>query len=483
MKTFFLSVLLFVLGNVVCAQNRVPLSLEDCIAIAKGESPTSRIAALDQQAVLADFAAFEASLRPQVFLNTSLPGFTRSITGILQDDGRTLFKTQNQTFSNLNMNFSQVIPLTGGRVSVFSSLSNFTFIDTVNFSTWQTAPLGIRISQPLFRLNTFKWERQEQRLRKDLAEVSYLQQQENAGIEATDLYFQALVAQVNVRRAETNLINNDTIFELSQGRFSVGKIAENELLQSELNFMNARATLSAAKLDLEQALRNLITFLDLPANSVLELSEPEQASSVEIDPDLAVKYALQNSSLIREQNLQAQQAERRLREAKADNRFSADLNASFGLNQTGSTIKDAYTSLEDQETFTLGISVPIVQWGRGKAEVQAATYRQQSLEESIRQEQANFANNVYFQAMNISQLRQQLEISARSDTVAQKRYTITKNRYLIGKVDIQDLYIAQQEKDQAQIAYYNTLQSYWTALARLRANTLFDFERGVPIGQ
>ncbi|MEM7368996.1 MAG: TolC family protein [Bacteroidota bacterium] len=458
------------------------LSLEDCITLAKGESPTSKIAALDQQAVLADFQAFEASLRPQVFLNTQLPGFTRSITGILQDDGRTLFKTQNQTFSNMNMSFSQVIPLTGGRVSVFSSLSNFTFIDTTNFSTWQAAPLGIRINQPLFRLNTFKWERQEQRLRKDLAEVSYLQEQENAGIQATQLYFEALIGQVNVRRAETNLVNNDTIFELSKGRFSVGKIAENELLQSELNFMKAQAALSSAKLSLQEAKKRLLTFLDLSGTTDINLLEPGQISVVDIDPDKAVQYAMRNSSLIRRQALQRQQAERRLREAKADNRFSADITASFGLNQTGNSIKEAYNGLEDQETFTLGISVPIIQWGLGKAEVQAASYRQQSLEESIKQEQANFANDVYFQALNISQLRRQLEISARSDTVAQKRYGITKSRYLIGKVSIQDLYIAQQEKDQAQIAYFNNLSAYWLALASLRSNTLFDFEKGIPIG-
>lgn len=464
-------------------QETYRLSLEDCIATAKGESPTSKIAALDQQAVLADFDAFEASLRPQIFLNTNVPGFTRSITGILQDDGRTLFKTQNQTYSNINMSFSQVIPLTGGRVSVFSSLSNFTFIDTVNFSTWQAAPLGIRITQPLFRLNNFKWERQEQRLRKDLAEVSYLQEQENAGIQATQLYFQALIAQVNVRRAEVNLVNNDTIYELAKGRFSVGKIAENELLQTELNFMKARAALSSANISLQESQQRLLTFLDLFPGLVLELLEPGKASDVEIDPEQAVAHAMKNSALIREQRLRQQQAERRLREAKADNRFSADLSASFGLNQTGGTIREAYNGLEDQETFTLGISVPIVQWGLGKAEVQAATYRQQSLEVSIEQERANFANDVYYQALNISQLKQQLEISARADTVAQKGYEITKSRYLIGKVSIQDLYIAQQDKDQAQISYYNNLRDYWVALARLRSNTLFDFERGLPIGE
>ncbi len=36
---------------------------------------------------------------------------------------------------------------------------------------------------------------------------------------------------------------NDTLYKISTGRFNVGKIAENELLQVELHLMNARPRL------------------------------------------------------------------------------------------------------------------------------------------------------------------------------------------------------------------------------------------------
>jgi len=74
-----------------------------------------------------------------------------------------------------------------------------------------------------------------------------------------------------------------------------------------------------------------------------------------------------------------------------------------------------------------------------------------------------------------------LDISARSDTIARKRYNITKNRYLIGKVSIQDLFIAQDERDRARLQHVNNLRNFWVALARLRADTLFDFAKGQPV--
>jgi outer membrane protein TolC len=488
MHTPFVSHLQFLLIAFFCllsgeclAQARRPLTLEECVRLAKGESPAAQISGLDLQAAQADYRAFLASLKPQVFLSGDLPGFRRSITGVLQDNGQTLFKTQSQAFSTASLSFSQILPMTGGRVSVFSSLASFTFIDTMGFTTWQTAPIGIRLNQPIFALNRFKWDKRERDLEQNLANVSYIQELEDAAVEVTQLFFDALVAEANVRQAQTNVTNNDTIYQLSAGRFDVGRIAENELLQSELTLMNARADLAAAKLDYQQSIQRLNTFLGFGMGTRLQLLTPGPGELMPIDPEQAVLQARRYGQLIQFHRLQEMRAERAMRQAQRENRLQADLVASFGLNQTGISPGEAYRNLEDQETFSIGISLPIVQWGAGKAELAAARYRQESLTQTIEQQQTSFANDIYYRSLQIEQLRQQLEISARSDTVAQKRYLITKNRYLVGKVSIQDLFIAQQEKDRARVAYYANLRNYWLALAQLRADTLFDFERGEPL--
>ena len=55
---------------------------------------------------------------------------------------------------------------------------------------------------------------------------------------------------------------------------------------------------------------------------------------------------------------------------------------------------------------------------------------------------------------------------------------MAKNRYLIGKIDITNLNIAQNEKDLARLDYINTLRDFWLAYYRLRRITLYDFEKG-----
>jgi len=65
----------------------------------------------------------------------------------------------------------------------------------------------------------------------------------------TQNFFDLLLAKINVEVAEFNVTVNDSIYNISQGRFQVGSIAINELLQSELEFRNARNSLTTARIN------------------------------------------------------------------------------------------------------------------------------------------------------------------------------------------------------------------------------------------
>jgi outer membrane protein TolC len=58
---------------------------------------------------------------------------------------------------------------------------------------------------------------------------------------------------------------------------------------------------------------------------------------------------------------------------------------------------------------------------------------------------------------------------------------VAYNRYVIGRIDIDNLYVAQAEKDQALNQYVQALRAHWQAYYRLRQLTLYDFDEGHPI--
>ncbi|MCC9165668.1 TolC family protein [Pontibacter harenae] len=72
----------------------------------------------------------------------------------------------------------------------------------------------------------------------------------------------------------------------------------------------------------------------------------------------------------------------------------------------------------------------------------------------------------------------------RADEIAEKRYNITKSRYLMGKVSILDLNVATEERtDKATRSFISSLWSFWSAYYTLRRLTLYDFERNMALVQ
>ncbi|MGC9352491.1 MAG: TolC family protein, partial [Mariniphaga sp.] len=57
-------------------------------------------------------------------------------------------------------------------------------------------------------------------------------------------------------------------------------------------------------------------------------------------------------------------------------------------------------------------------------------------------------------------------------------YQIALRKFQNGELSITDLNIALQEREQAKRDYIRSIQSYWVAYYRLRALTLYDFEKG-----
>jgi outer membrane protein TolC len=92
-------------------------------------------------------------------------------------------------------------------------------------------------------------------------------------------------------------------------------------------------------------------------------------------------------------------------------------------------------------------------------------------------QQKELEQEVYFEALQLEQLQQQVLIAAKADTVAARRFEVAKNRYLIGKIDITELFNAQREKDTARRSYVQILQQFWVSYYTLRRLTLYDFVR------
>jgi outer membrane protein TolC len=457
------------------------LTLADAVEIAQRQGYTARGAAAAVAAARWREDSYRARLFPQLSLRGTAPDINRAITPVIQPDGSTQFVERSQMNSSLTLEVAQPIRATGGEVFLSSGLSRLDLMGDESTRLWTSTPLVLGIRQQLFRPNALKWDREEQSLTANIAERDYAEARERVAEETAGAFFDAFAAEVALRNAQSNVAVNDSLFLLSKGRYDVGKIGENDLLQSELALLRARNAADAALLTRDRAHATLRRQLGMAPGQALTLAPPPRPPDVRADPAAAVAYAVQYRSEIREHELQRTQADRRVREARTSSGFGATVTAIAGLNQSATVLGDAYRSPLDQQRLSLAVEVPVLQWGAGRASVQAAQAEQDRVEQTVLANRQALEQEVHFAALELEQNGRQLEIAAKADTVADRRFEVAKNRYVIGKIGISDLYIAQNEKDGAVEAYVQALRGYWTSYYRLRRLTLYDFVVGAPI--
>ena len=457
------------------------LTLGQAIALAQERGHQAHAAEAALEAARYRKRSFFSRLLPQLSLTGSLPAYNRSIIQVVQPDGTTLFRPQQQTNASLTMQLTQKLPLTGGDLFVSSSLARLRVTGQQNIETWSSTPFAIGLRQGILRPNLTAWDRREQNVQSELDERSYREALEDVALGVTGLFFDAYAARVALRNATANAATNDTLYRLNQGRFEVGKIGENDLLQSELALLRSRTSLDGARLEYDRAVAALRLALNLPADAPLAVAVAATMPTFEPDTAVAVSQALRNRAAVSGVELQDVQARRRVTEAKLANGVGATLQASFGYNATAPEAGLAYQNLLEARQFTLSVQVPLWQWGAHGEDVRAAEAERDQTESLAQSTLEQTAHEAHYAALQLSQAGRSVTLSAKADTVAGKRFEVAYNRYVIGRISIDNLYIAQNEKDQALSQFVQALRGYWQAYYRLRRVTLFDFERGEAI--
>jgi len=243
-------------GLAAAMSDPVTLTLEDCLSIAKQQSPSALIASQELEAGEWKYKNYRSTLSPQVSLSGTAPRYSRSIEQVLIDS-TTGYLTRNYSSSNLNLSINQNIPHTGGSFYITSRLNRYDEYSPEHTYSWMASPLEIGIVQPIFQYNPFRWSRKIEPVRYELAKKQFLVNMEEVSLEVCRRFFDLYIASMELTNAQFNVAVNDTIFAISKGRFQVGKIAENDLLRSELAVMNSQTALEQARLDLDQAQQNL----------------------------------------------------------------------------------------------------------------------------------------------------------------------------------------------------------------------------------
>ena len=463
-------------------QNKVStLTLNDVLEMAKEYSPQAILAKHQFRAAYWEHRTYKAEYLPSVTLNGTFPDFNRSLVRYQREDGTYMYIEENSNTTSMGVSLNQNVGLTGGRIFAHSNLERTDFFGDNEGTNFMSVPVQIGFSQPLFGFNQLKWKRKIEPLKYEEAKRRFIESMETISGEAIRLFFDLVLAQQNVRTAEINYANTDTLYQIAKGRYNIGTIAENELLQMELSFLNAGSAVNEAEVDLQLKKFRLKSFLGLNDQYDVKLIVPEEFPKATLSYDNVLNLAKNNNPKILQFERSIIESNMNVAQAKADRGFSANLFASYGLTQRAEEFDYVYKDPMDQQGVRVGVTIPLLDWGQGRGRVKMAESSREVVRTNIQQSMVDFEQDVFLKVMQFNLQDSQLQLAAKADTIAQSRYNVTKERFLIGRIDVLELNIAQTERDNARSRYISSMRNYWQYYYEMRRLTQFDFINAKPI--
>ena len=134
------------------AQETLQLSLEQTIQMAQQQSPVAVAAQHSLQSAYWTYRYYLANYKPSVTLTTS-PEFNRGIERVIQPDGTNSFVHVSQVNSDVSLQITQNIPLTGGSLFINSSLMRNDQIEGDGQTSYRSQPITIGYQQSLLGLS------------------------------------------------------------------------------------------------------------------------------------------------------------------------------------------------------------------------------------------------------------------------------------------------------------------------------------------
>jgi outer membrane protein TolC len=453
--------------------------MNDAVELARRQSPDILSARHSFRSSYWNYCYYRANYLPSLSFS-STPNFNHAINSITLPDGTAQFIQQNQLLTDASLSVTQNIALTGGSLFIETGLQRLDIL-SMNEKTYKSVPVIAGFRQSLLGYNQLKWDRKIEPLRFDAAKRSYVERLELVSANAVMKFFNLVKAQTNLEIARTNYANADTLYAFAQGRYRIGTITENEMLQLEVNKLSEESARLSAQLDVDDCMEDLRAYLGIREPSPISVRTGHHIELDEVPVAEALQYALASSPDILNMLLSERESDSRVAQAKGNTGLKADLYMRFGLAQTGKTLETAYRNPLSEQYVELGISFPVLDWGRSKGQVQVARSNRDMVYAQTDQYRTNFEMNVIKAVKQFNVQKNQLAVAVKADYTAEKRSDVARKLYLMGKSTILDLNASISEKDTAKRNYINTLYNYWSLYYTLRSITLFDFEKNIPI--
>lgn len=477
-----IAILLFT-GSPTYSQT-LKMSLDDAIAIATDSSLQAfQVKNLYLQSYWG-YRSFKAARLPAVNLTLQPISYSRTILKRYDSQQDVdVYRPQQQLSSYGGLSITQNFDLTGGTFYINSGLNYIKNMGDNPFEQFNSTPVRIGYSQSLFGFNSFKWERKIEPLKYEIAKKKYIYDREAISETSTQYFFNLAINRLNYEIALGNVNSSDTLYRIGKEKFKIASITQTDLLALRLDSINASNGLKNAELQLKQSMYEFNRYLNFADNTEISLDIPLQPKNLLISIDDALNKMRENNPNYLSNRQTVMELERELDRSQKSSVFDASFDASVGFNQVATSLSKAYVQPLQQDLVSVSVSIPILDWGVRKGQVNMAKNRLNTQKFSVQQTEQSLEQELIVAVNNFNIQNDIILSELEALDMANRIYDETVEKFILGSADYNSLTLSQSRKESTQIKYITAIKNYWASYYKIRRMTLYDFEQNLSLSE
>lgn len=419
--------------------------------------------------------SFKASILPQISLSGNLPNYNRSISLVTQPEGDDKYVTRSYATSNLGYNVSQLLPFTGGTISLSSNLErqdNFNL--TANRHAYYFNLFNVSYSQALFSYNSYKWKKRTHELTQTLEKITYFQQKEAVKQKIIQLFFELLIAQREYELKKETLELYEYVFDNAQKLYQSGRISKEDMLGTQIEYIKAKDALNT--INLENAQNKLKAFLKwngpaLPYAVFNDSKIPEEYLNID-SKDIIEKATKYNYTMKNDLNVLSKKIEQK--QVKQSVSPTVSLSIGGGYNSQFQNFSKVFVDKASRLSASLSIVVPIYDGGIGKLKKEITNIQLEQINNQYQNDITNATIEYEKELQTFNLLINSIKSNKETLKLIQQRLDIMKINIENGRIDIQELMQANVQQLKTFIAYNTQIQYFYLLIYKYRYLTLTD---------
>jgi outer membrane protein len=341
--------------------------------------------------------------------------------------------------------------------------------------------LYLQFTQPIFTYNRTRMELETVELQYEASLLRYLLMRLSLERDVAQEFYAVYSNQMSLVIAQESLANNKESYDIISNKVEGGLLALQELYQAEVNLATSQSSVYTAELNLQNSLDQFKVLIGYPIDKEILITAEIKADTVMVNQEMAIDHALNNRMELREREIDLENANFGLVQAKATNEFAGSITASIGVQGNDELFTKLFETPTNTPAIGLTLNIPLYDWGERKSEIKAAEASLKSSQLDYEIQKTDIEVGIRSIVRNLKNLENQISTQEKTVENAQLAYDINLERYRNGDLTSMELGQYQSQLSNTKMALTDAIIAYKIELLNLKIQTLYDFEQQVPI--